>query len=87
MAYDTILVDVVGSSHVVTLNRNERRNAISHRMMQELAAALESAATDPEARAVIITGGPAMFSSGEISRKPRNRPSGSATKPVSRGAM
>ena len=59
-AYETILVATTGSACVITLNRPERRNAISLRLMQELVDALTGAAT----RSVIITGGVEWFSAG-----------------------
>jgi enoyl-CoA hydratase/carnithine racemase len=64
MTYGTLLVAASGTSCVVTLNRPERRNAISAQMMKELTDALLAAAGDGATRSVIITGGPDFFSSG-----------------------
>src|SRR5690606_37088522 len=60
----TILVEVRGPAWVITLNRPKSRNAISIAMMQELSAALAQCADDPDARVVVITGGPSCFSAG-----------------------
>jgi enoyl-CoA hydratase/carnithine racemase len=64
MSYETILVTRANQACVVTLNRPESRNAITTRMMTELAAALLEAETDDSCRAVILTGGMRCFSSG-----------------------
>jgi enoyl-CoA hydratase/carnithine racemase len=50
-----------GDVAVVTLNRPEKRNALSLQMMRELGAALAEIARDPQARVVILRGeGPAF---------------------------
>lgn len=50
---------------VLTLNREERRNALSPSLLQALIHALESAHTDPTIRAICLTGaGDRSFSSG-----------------------
>jgi enoyl-CoA hydratase/carnithine racemase len=50
-----------GEVAVVTLNRPEKRNALSLQMMRELGAALAEIARDPQARVVILRGeGPAF---------------------------
>lgn len=64
MAHETLLVAAAGSARVITLNRPERRNAISALLMKELADALLAAAADEASRSVIITGGPDFFSAG-----------------------
>jgi enoyl-CoA hydratase/carnithine racemase len=64
MAYETLLVEAVGSARVVTLNRPERRNAVNHQMMRDLAAVLIEAEGDAASRSVIITGGRDFFSAG-----------------------
>ncbi|MGQ7793611.1 enoyl-CoA hydratase/isomerase family protein [Faunimonas sp. B44] len=57
-------MEPVGTTHVVTLDRPERRNAISHQLMRELADALQAAERDASCRSVIITGAPDFFSAG-----------------------
>jgi enoyl-CoA hydratase/carnithine racemase len=64
MAFQTILTSQDGSSYVIRLNRPERRNAFSVKMMEEIAAACHIAEKDASARAVIITGGTEYFSAG-----------------------
>jgi enoyl-CoA hydratase/carnithine racemase len=64
MAFETILTSQDGSSYVITLNRPERRNAFSVKMMEEIAAACHTAEQDLSVRGVIITGGTEYFSAG-----------------------
>lgn len=52
----TVLLDVRDGVATVTLNRPERRNAISWQLVLDLIAALEAARVDTEARAVVLTG-------------------------------
>ncbi len=40
----------------ITLNRPEKRNALSPEMVAELRAALDRAATDPEVRVILLRG-------------------------------
>ncbi|HTY55756.1 MAG TPA: enoyl-CoA hydratase/isomerase family protein [Candidatus Binataceae bacterium] len=62
--YQTILTRREGAAQIITMNRPERRNAVSMRMMEELAGAAVQAEEDPAVRAVIITGGEKFFSAG-----------------------
>jgi enoyl-CoA hydratase/carnithine racemase len=64
MNYETLIVTRDDAVGVIQLNRPEKRNAISFKMMDELEAALEGMAEGNETRAVIITGGDSFFSSG-----------------------
>ncbi len=64
MSYQTILTQQDGAAFIVTLNRPDKRNAISIRMMDEIDAALEAAEAEAAARAVIITGGGSFFAAG-----------------------
>ncbi len=67
--YETILVDAEDGVAVVTLNRAEKRNALSLATMLELIAAFETIAADRAVRAVIVRGlGPA-FSAGHDLRE------------------
>ena len=62
--YQTIVSERRRRAAVITLNRPDKRNAISFQMMDELQAALAQIAGDADARAVVITGGSRFFSSG-----------------------
>ncbi len=68
-AQRTLLVDVADGVATLTLNRPEKRNALSLAVMLELTAALESIGADRTVKAVILRGiGPA-FSSGHDLRE------------------
>jgi len=62
MSYRYILVEREGPVEVVTLNRPERRNALSLDLMRELIEALDEAGRD--VRAVILAASGKVFSSG-----------------------
>lgn len=47
---------------VLTLNRPEKRNALSQALIQEFLQALSKASADPEVKVIVITGGPSFFS-------------------------
>jgi len=64
MTFDTIEVDVEQPSRVIRLNRPERRNAVSLKVMDEIITAAKEAEADAATRALIITGGENFFSSG-----------------------
>src|SRR5262245_9064495 len=64
MSYATILARREGPAAVLTLNRPERRNAISRQMMGEIGAAVRDAESDAAVRALIVTGGPDCFCAG-----------------------
>jgi enoyl-CoA hydratase/carnithine racemase len=64
MSYETITVAQDGPAFVITLNRPDKRNAISVLMMHELQAAMKVAETEPSVRSIIITGGPTFFAAG-----------------------
>src|SRR5580658_864915 len=59
----TLRVSTEGDLATITLNRPERRNAISPQMMEELGAALDEAAAS-RVRAVILTGEGRAFCAG-----------------------
>lgn len=60
----TIRVEHAGHARIITLERPERRNAISLAMMAEICDAVSSAERDATVGALIITGGPSYFSAG-----------------------
>jgi len=64
MIYQTILTSQDGPARVLTLNRPDKRNAVSTQMMQEIIDELKAAEADETVRAVIITGGASFFSAG-----------------------
>ncbi len=64
MAYEYILSTVDGSIATITLNRPERRNALSLPMMLELIAALDEISGNSSLRAVILGASGKVFSSG-----------------------
>ena len=53
---DPVLYEVANYVATITLNRPERRNAISMRMLQQLAERLEQADRDRDLRAIVLTG-------------------------------
>jgi len=59
-----LLVRVDPPSARITLNRPEKRNALSLALMEELIAALEEVGTDPAVRAIVIEGAGPAFSAG-----------------------
>lgn len=64
MTYETLKTGREGPSFVITLNRLERRNALSMQAMEEIMAAARAADSDAAIRAVILTGGSEYFSAG-----------------------
>lgn len=60
----TLLVRRDGPAARITLNRPEKRNALSLALMRELIAALEQAARDPRTRAIVLEGAGPAFSAG-----------------------
>lgn len=59
-----ISVERSNGACIVTLNRPQKCNAIDIRMVQEMAAAALAADPDPEVSALILYGGPDLFSAG-----------------------
>jgi enoyl-CoA hydratase/carnithine racemase len=64
MTYQTITTAPSAAAFIITLNRPDKRNAVSVQMMQEIGAALAIAESDPAVRAVVITGGAKFFAAG-----------------------
>lgn len=63
--YQTVLYEKKRKGVLITLNRANALNAINQELLNELDGALAEAETDPEIRAVIITGAGGVFSVGE----------------------
>ena len=64
MTTEQVLVEVAGDLATVTLNRPDRRNALSESMLRDLGAAVERAASDPGVRAIVLAANGTVFSSG-----------------------
>ncbi|MFZ0086399.1 MAG: enoyl-CoA hydratase-related protein [Candidatus Acidiferrales bacterium] len=62
--FATLKYDVDGATATITLNRPEKRNAISSEMVKELLEALGTAESDAAVRILIITGAGKAFCSG-----------------------
>jgi len=62
--YQDIVLEREGSTAVVTLNRPERRNALSLQMLQELTACFRGIGEDSGSRAVILRANGPAFSAG-----------------------
>jgi enoyl-CoA hydratase len=64
MTFQFLTVEHISRVSRITLNRPERRNAISRAVQTELIDAVEAAGADPEVHAVIIRGAGKSFCSG-----------------------
>jgi enoyl-CoA hydratase/carnithine racemase len=64
MQFQTLKIEREGANLVITLNRPERRNALSILCLDEIATAARGAESDSTLRAVILTGGAEYFSAG-----------------------
>jgi enoyl-CoA hydratase/carnithine racemase len=60
----TLIVDHTGPATRITLNRPDKRNALSLELMDELVAVLKPLGERPEVRAIVIEGAGAAFSAG-----------------------
>ncbi|HVI33326.1 enoyl-CoA hydratase/isomerase family protein [Phenylobacterium sp.] len=63
--FEAVLVDLRDHVATITLNRPERRNALSWRAYEELEAAFRACSADPEVRCVVVTGADPAFCSGD----------------------
>jgi enoyl-CoA hydratase len=64
MSYQTIQFEKRGPIGVITLDRPEKRNAISNALIDECHAALDAARDDDEVRVVVLTGAGKSFCAG-----------------------
>lgn len=64
MACQFLTCELDAGASILTLNRPERRNALSVALMEELIAALDEAASDPRVRAVILAASGDVYCSG-----------------------
>jgi enoyl-CoA hydratase/carnithine racemase len=63
-AEQSVLIELAPPAARITLNRPEKRNALSLEVMGEVTDALRSAAAEPEVRAIVIQGAGPVFSAG-----------------------
>jgi enoyl-CoA hydratase/carnithine racemase len=73
MTDDAVRIDREGEIAVLTMNRTERRNALSVEMMRELERSLRALGQDESVRAIVIRGEGAAFSAGHDLRELADR--------------
>lgn len=64
MAYETVLYDVADRICTITLNRPEKLNAWTRQMHFDLKDAMQKAGSDPDIRAIVLTGAGRGFCAG-----------------------
>jgi enoyl-CoA hydratase/carnithine racemase len=64
MSWEHVLVTVEDDLGIVTMNRPERRNALSEPHLRELVEALREVSADPAVRAIVVAANGPVFSSG-----------------------
>jgi enoyl-CoA hydratase/carnithine racemase len=64
MAEQHVVGDKKGSIYYITLNRPDKRNALSPKMLIQISDMVETLVQDPEIRAVIVNGEGSVFSAG-----------------------
>ena len=64
MAYETVLYDVADRICTITLNRPDKLNAWTRQMHFDLREAMQNAGSDPDVRAIILTGAGRGFCAG-----------------------
>ncbi len=69
--YAPLRMDDHGPVRVLTLDRPERRNALTRDLLEQLIDALDSAAREPAVRVVVLIGAGGVFSSGVDLKDPR----------------
>jgi enoyl-CoA hydratase/carnithine racemase len=67
--FETILVVQDGATGRITLNRPEKRNALSLELMEELIGSIEQLGAHPDVRAIVIEGAGVAFSAGHDLRE------------------
>jgi peroxisomal 3,2-trans-enoyl-CoA isomerase len=73
---DGLLVKTEGRVRTITLNRPDKRNAITFAMYHDICAALDDAAADPAISVTVLTGSGAFFCSGNDLSNFANIPKG-----------
>lgn len=84
MAEDLVRVEVENRVLRITMNRPEKKNALSLAMYEAMTAALERAAADPEIRVITLTGVDKCFTSGNDVLDFMNAPPADEGSPVIR---
>jgi enoyl-CoA hydratase/carnithine racemase len=69
MTYDSILIERDAPVATITMNRPEKRNALSSEMMRELSDALRALSAEPEVRAIVLAANGPAFSAGHDLRE------------------
>ncbi len=69
MTYDSILVERDAPVATITMNRPEKRNALSSEMMRELNDALRTLSAEPDVRAIVLAANGPAFSAGHDLRE------------------
>src|SRR3984885_1740935 len=59
-----LLVTDEDATRVITLQRPEKKNALTREMYRAMSAAIDTAQNDPAIRCIVITGGPGVFTAG-----------------------
>ncbi|HEX8091218.1 MAG TPA: enoyl-CoA hydratase [Blastocatellia bacterium] len=72
-SFEHLLVECDSPAVIITLNRPERRNALSLGLMREMIACLREVGQSPEIRAVIIAASGPVFSAGHDLNELRDR--------------
>lgn len=70
--YESLLWEVADNVATITMNRPEKKNAMSWTMFKELKAVFERAGTEPDVRCVVLTGAGGSFCSGADLSDPEN---------------
>ena len=76
--FETLIWDLQDQVATITLNRPEKKNAMSWVMFNEIKSAFDAAAEEAAVRCVVITGAGGAFCSGADLGDPENLPSSSA---------
>lgn len=69
MSYESILVTCDAPVATITMNRPDRRNALSTPMMEELTSALKTVSREPSVRVIILAANGPAFSAGHDLRE------------------
>jgi len=85
--FEVLLYETDGSICTITMNRPERRNALSGQLVNELIVALETAGADPAIRVIVLTGAGGAFCSGGDLSQMSGRSGDSATTIPMRGGF
>ena len=72
MTYESLRWEVADQVATITLDRPQKKNAMSWRMFGEIRAVFERAATDPDVRCVVLTGAGGAFCTGADLTDPEN---------------